>query len=354
MVFAVGTYTAPAKPGLYVYRLDPYTLEMTQMNATAGIENPSYLSVSPDGRRLLVVSESTADSGKLITFGNNGPCLTLIDKVNFKGAGSCFVSTDEKCRHAFIPNYDGGTLVVVQLRNYEPALVLQYIQFHGTGPNKKRQEKSHTHAAMLSPDQKFLYCTDLGADRLYKYRYDPAGKLPLQPCDPPYIELPAGSGPRHFVFGNKGRCLYLLSELSGEIFTVSTEEEEGIIAQNRIVSDVYSGEIEAADIQIHPNGRFLYASSRGQANEIVAFTIRHDDNIEFLQRLSSEGTSPRNLLISPDGDILLAANEKSGNLTVFHIAADGTLTYTGAEEKINAPACMKWLTNSLSSDRRRN
>lgn len=351
MLFAVGTYADPTEPGIYVYRLDAKTFKITLLSRTAGIENPSFLSLSADCRRIFVVSESkTGDTGQLVTFGLRESILTLIDKVSYNGAGSCYVTTDHGCHHAFIANYRSGSLLVLQLRNGSQCAVIQEIKFNGHGPDKARQEQSHAHAVLLSADEKFLYCTDLGADRLYKFRLDPNEKQPLSPYDQPYLDLPAGSGPRHFVFSPNGAIIYLLCELSGEIYIISANGNEMVITgKTRVAADNYLGEIEAADLQLHPRGDFLYTSCRGNLNEIGVFKIMAEDGtLHFIQRISSEGKSPRSLLITPDGKLLLAANEKSGNLALFKITGNGQLTFTEQVVKVDSPSCLKWLAPARS------
>ncbi|SKB63785.1 lactonase family protein [Daejeonella lutea] len=343
MLIAVGTYSLPTNPGIFVYRLEGDTLAAIQLSMVAGIENPSFLALSRDCRRILAISEQmTNDHGQLLTFGIHEGALTLIDKLNYRGGGSCFVSADQDCRFAFIANYGAGTLLLVRLRNDSSSELVQAITFDGHGPVQGRQEKSHIHAAQLSPDGRFLICTDLGSDRLYQFHFDPEQDGPLSPFDPPYLQLPPGSGPRHLVFAQDAMHIYLLTELSGEIFTISAPGSGlEVISKQSLVPNDYSSVVEAADLKIHPHADILYASVRGEINELVVFKMDPiSGNLSFLQRISSEGKSPRSILITPDGRLLLAANEKSDGVTIFRIAENGSLTYTQREIKVNSPASL--------------
>jgi 6-phosphogluconolactonase len=179
------------------------------------------------------------------------------------------------------------------------------------------------------------------------FSYNAGNDPPLRACDPPYINLPAGSGPRHLTFDKRGRWLYLLTELSGEIFMFPTKDPSRWLEKQSIIAEGYSGKIEAADIQIHPTRNYLYASNRAEANEIVIFKMdARNGSLTFLQRTSAEGSGPRSLLISPDGRFLLAANEQSNTITVFQISASGRLQYTGSQIKVNKPTCLKWLKSN--------
>lgn len=344
MLLAVGSYSPETEPGIYLYKFDPDTEEFNLLKVIAGVENPSYLTVSAKGDTLFAIRENKeGNDGQLSSYSIADEDIAFKQSKAYKGAGSCFVTTDRNTQYAFIANYGSGTLAVIKIA--DDASPKQLIEFSGNGPNTDRQDQSHIHAAVLSPDERFLYCTDLGADRLYRFKFNAGEEQPLVPDEPHYVNLPAGSGPRHMAFNHNGRWLYMLSELSGEIFRFDAKTTlTNWLQQISVVAATYKGEIAAADITVHPTGKFLYASNRGEANEIVAFRIdQRNGNLVFFQRISAEGSSPRSLAISADGKTLLAANEQSDNITIFRISPDGRLKYTGRELKVAKPACVKFI-----------
>lgn len=341
MLLVAGSYTAETEPGIYLYRVDQETAECDLQKVVIGIENPSYITLSADKKNLFAVSESKeGNDGRLSVYTLNQDTIAFSGDLYLEAAGSCFVTVDSMYRHAFVANYRGGTLTVIKLNNRLPTEVVQVIEFAGNGPNAERQEASHIHTVQLAPDERFLYCTDLGSDRLHQFTYYPDEENPVIPCDPPYINLPPGSGPRHLAFDKNERNLYLVTELSGEIFSFSTGNLKPWLHRYKTIDEI--GDKEAADIQVHPNGKFLYASLRGQFNEIAVYKIDgRNGSLKFIQRVSVHGMSPRSIVISTDGDLLFSANEQSNNITIFRISAAGKLYYTSNELKLNKPTCVK-------------
>lgn len=349
MVIVIGSYAEPDQAGIHVYELDIDTCEFKLVNQVTGIENPSYFTFSDDQKTLYAVSEiKEGSSGQISIYDMNVDRgdLTLRERMDYEGNGSCYISTDHIERHAFIANYDAGTLVVTRLADANrPMQVAQVQRFYGDGPNPERQKEPHIHSALLLKDKNILYCADLGTDHVYRFHYSADDERPLTPCDPPYLEMPAGSGPRHMAFSSDFNYLYVISELSGEIFGIETSNNRQFQHLNVHAQD-YTGKVESADIQIHGNGRFLYASLRGDANEIVCYSINSDTGeLTFLQRISCEGISPRSLCVSAQNNILLAANEQSNSVTVFRIKDDGRLVFTGTKIGIDQPACVRSLNS---------
>ncbi len=349
MILIIGTYSNPDEPGIHIYRYDQRRGDFELAKVIDGIANPSYLTLADDEKTLYAISENkTGVTGQLSAYAlDMDPHPQLLYRLTYEGTGSCFVSVDTHSRHAFIANYKAGSLVLARLPPYAAAAsVSQLVRFEGSGPDPERQEGPHIHSAMLSPDEQVLYCTDLGADRLYCFHYEPEADKPLAAADPPYIVLPPGSGPRHMAFSPDKRWLYVISELSGQIFVFSAY---GGLSQWHhqvsILAGGYIGKIEAGDIQVHPQGHCLYTSSRGDANEIVVFNIdRQNGNLIARQRISAEGRSPRSLLIWEEGKLLIVANEQSDSVCVYLIDEYGELTYTGTQITVRKPACLKLIS----------
>jgi 6-phosphogluconolactonase len=350
MVLIIGSYSEITEPGIHIYKWVPSEERFLPSTSISGIENPSYLDISEDPSIIYAITENKKNSAGALNIyegQKGGGNLSLCNQIPFNGAGSCYISTDSARMHAFIANYGGGTLTVIQLpQENRPEAVIQQLKFGGSGPDVERQDQSHIHTAVLSKDERFLYCSDLGSDRLYQFVYDQNAHEPLRASQPPYMELPAGSGPRHLAFSPDGRRLYMVTELSGEIFVFDAEEfGAGCLQKISLLKDGYSGKMEGADIQVHSNGRFLYATNRGDANEIVVFAIDPlSGHLSFQQRINAEGLSPRSLLICEQQGLLLVANEQSDNVSIFELRSDGFLQFTGSHLQIPAPTCLKsWM-----------
>jgi 6-phosphogluconolactonase len=346
MIVVVGSYSKVIHAGIHVYRWDDDKKRFANIVKITGIENPSFVSINAVKGLIYAATEKkdTADS-QLHIYQITGLQVetSLIARIRFKGQGSCYISTDTNSRHAFITNYGSGSLTVIRLpqRNVKGGVV-QELEFKGSGPDAGRQEKPHLHAALLSQDGRYLYCSDLGSDRLYRFFYHPEADPPLPQEQAIYQQLPAGSGPRHLALSPNGDRLYLITELTGEIYSFNTGDFlAGWSQRISLLQEGYSGKTEGADIKVHPNGAYLYASNRGNANEIVVFSIdRVSGQLFFLQRIGAAGLSPRGLHICEQEGLLLVANEQSDNISIFELLSDGTLKFTKEELHIPCPTCI--------------
>ena len=201
----------------------------------------------------------------------------------------------------------------------------------------------HVHSTVFSPDEKFLYVANLGNDRLYRYNFsasDPSNILTA--TDPPYYEIPDGSGPRHFVFSVNKKYAYLINELSGNV--IAYEYNNGQLKEiQTIASDKTPGKQDkgSADIHVTPDGKFLYTSNRATANDITIYKIESDGKLNEVGH-QAVGAHPRNFMIDPTGRFLLVANRDSNSIQIFVINKNyGLLQDTGVKIDIDQPVCLK-------------
>ncbi|RDK00472.1 lactonase family protein [Paraburkholderia lacunae] len=329
----VGTYTGGGSEGLYVYRFDTKTGEATRVSAAQTV-NPSYLVVSRDRRFVYVVNELPGDNGpatqrggiSAFRFDAASGQLSFLNKVSSDGNDPCYLSLSPDGKYLLGANYSvaadpGGSFAVFPLRaDGQVGASVLTVHHEGGGPVKGRQDNSHVHSTVFSPDGRYLFAQDLGADRLYSYRYTPDGSRGLfGPTDSRYTQEKAGTGPRHLVFGVDGKHAYLTSELNA---TVSTfEYHDGKLAPVQTLSLTepgFKGAVGAAAIHLSPDGRFLYASNRGDANEIVIFSVDPGNGrLKKIGHQSSLGKSPREFAIDPTGNWLIVGNQNSDTVYVF-------------------------------------
>jgi 6-phosphogluconolactonase len=199
----------------------------------------------------------------------------------------------------------------------------------------------------VSPDNRFALAADLGLDDVLVYKLDPT-RGSLTPNNPPYAQVKPGSGPRHFVFHPNGKFGYVLTEMATTVTAFSWDARRGALTPIQTVPTLpkdYSGPTEAAEIAVHPSGKFLYASNRAGVDTITIFSVDGTKGtLKETGRVSTKGRTPRNFAIDPTGAYLLAANEDSGNIVVFRIdPATGALTATGDEEKVAAPVSIAFV-----------
>ena len=351
----VGTYTTKqTSKGIYAYRFDATSGQLTAIGLAGESTDPSFVAVHPSGKYLYAVNEigdfNGAKSGAISSFAidRKSGALKLLNQVSTHGAGPCYVSLDKSGRFVLVANYDGGSVATFVIQDDGGlSLVKGFVEHSGSSVDKERQAAPHAHWIGVSPDNRFAMAADLGLDDVLIYKFDDVqGKL--MPNNPPYAQLKPGSGPRHLVFHPNGKFAYLVSEMSSTVTAFAYSAQKGSLSALQTLPMLpadYSGVREAAEIVVHPSGKFVYASNRGTANSIAAYKIDPSKGTLTPAGLfSTKGQIPRNFVIDPTGQFLLAANEDSGNIVVFRIdAVTGALTPTGQVEEVPAPVCITFV-----------
>ena len=220
----------------------------------------------------------------------------------------------------------------------------QLMQDSGSSINKERQEKAHVHEAVFSPDNKFLLTPDLGLDKIMIYKFNPGLKKPLSPGNPAFVKSTGGNGPRHITFHPNGKFAYLISELSGTV-TVFNYNNGKLVEIQQLATHAagYKGVIGSAEVVVSPDGKFLYASNRGDENNIAIFSINSSTGkLKAIGYQPVFGNAPRNFIIDPQGNFLLLANQNTDNIVVFkRNSQTGMLKATGHEIHIPKPVCLQ-------------
>jgi 6-phosphogluconolactonase len=354
----VGTYTnKTASKGIYAYLFDPGIGKLSALGVAAESEDPSFLAVDRSGKFLYAVNEidhfGAQKSGAISAFAINlkDGKLTLLNQAATQGAGPCHISLDKTGKYALVANYDGGSIAVFPIREdggLAPASA--FVQHSGSSVDKERQQAPHAHWIGTSPDNRFALAADLGLDEILVYRFN-AAKGTLTPNIPPYAKVNPGAGPRHLAFHPNGKFVYMLTEMENSVTAFAYKTGNGALSPLQTISTLsilrkdYSGPKEAAEIAVHPSGKFLYASNRANIDTITAFSI---DPAKGTLKLKDEyptmGKTPRNFAIDPTGKFLLAANQESNNIVVFRIdTTTGALAPTGEIAEVPAPVCITFV-----------
>ena len=343
----IGTYTQSCdSKGIYVYEFDSTTGDFSFKNATENVINPSYLSVSKDNNFVYSVNEFGAES-TVSSFSYNPASgkLELINKQSSKGADPCYIINDDK--NVIVANYSGGTISVFGKNNDGSlAEAKQVVPHYGKGINAQREESAHAHMVHFSPDYKFVLATDLGTDKVYSYAYNAnAINTVLKLKDS--VSVKSGSGPRHLTFSKDGKFVYLLRELDGAltIFSYANGHLKKI-DETTILAQDFKGEFSAADIHISPDGKFLYASNRGEANNITIFKILKSGKLLLKGQTSTLGKGPRNFAIDPTGNFLLVAHQYTNDIVIFkRNKTTGALIDSGKKIALCSPVCLVFTKN---------
>ncbi len=345
--FFVGTYTSPrGSQGIYRVTLDEKTGALSKPVLVAQATNPSYLALRPNGRTLFAVDESTHGSASAYRIESNGS-LRFLNRQPVPGDGPCFLSVDPRGKNLLVASYGVGLISSLQIEgNGWLTPVRAQIQNHGSGPNKDRQEESHMHWIAADPSGRFLYSCDLGTDKVRCDRFDPStGKFfPAGPAD---AMSPAGSGPRHGAFGRQGRFLYVDNEMGESVSVFRVDRQTSALDRLQTVSALPGGRPKpgstAAEIEVHPTGRWLYVSNRGD-DSIASFKIGTNGLLKLVQIKPLPVHTPRGFAIDPSGHWLVVAGQESNDLVALPIDGQtGKLGEAGKKVVMGAPVCVVFL-----------
>lgn len=323
------------------FRLDEDTGDLVPLKTVEAGKVVTPMAVSPDRRFLYAHVRARPTS--VLTYAIDSATGDLVRLATVPLPHSApFVSIDRTGRFLLSVAYGANTLAVSPIS--EAGLVLgEPVQVLTTG--------KQPHAVLADPSNRFVYATNLGADRLEQFVFDEKTGL-LRPNDPAAVAFPAGTGPRHFRFAPNGRSVYVLSESQGTVTRLGVDRATGVLTVAESVSAVPASlglapgkphdgrsaagqaadtpdtrpSIWAADLHLLPNGRFLYASER-TSSTLAVFAVEPDTGrLTYVKSVPTEA-QPRGFRIDPRGRFLICAGEKSSDLSVFRIdQASGDLT----------------------------
>ena len=342
VMMLVGTYTDGESKGIYSYSFNQETGETKALNSLA-LKNPSYLTISHDGRLVYAVSETNDEEASLNTINLNPRTgyMQLTSTVPVMGGDPCYVATNGKT--VLTANYSGGSMSVFSLNQQKtkPELSIRFLGSTG-GPDLTRQNLPHVHCACFTPDGKYVLATDFSADRILSYHLNGQKVVANNVA----ANVSASSGPRHLIFSKNGMFAYLMSELSGNV-TVFRYTQGRLEKLQEIVSDSV-GARGGADIHLSPDGRFLYSSNRLKAEGIAIFAV--DTQTGLLTRIGYQPAAahPRQFNITPNGKYLLCCCRDSDKIQVFRRDQQtGMLTNTHKDIYVSKAVCVQFLMDAF-------
>ena len=341
----VGTYTSQeGSKGIYVYKFDTDTGRSDSVSMVE-VANPSYVAISPDEKFVYSVGENGKDDSfaHSFSFDKKSGQLTLLNSQLTNGSSPAYITLDAQGHNVFTANYGGGSISQFNIHTDGTLSALTNLfEFEGKGEDSIRQQQPHLHSVRYSPDGMHMFATDLGTDRIYRYKSVNSvfeGQPALLKSDTSIFATPAGTGPRHFDFHPSGLYFYLLGELSGEIIVYDYNMGD-LKQKQRILVDTI-GARGSADIHVSPNGRFLYASNRLKADGIGVFAIDAEDGTLTKVGYQLTAKHPRNFAITPNGKFLLVAGRDDNVIQVYSIDREtGLLTDTHQDITIDKPVCI--------------
>jgi 6-phosphogluconolactonase len=345
-----GTYSGSGSKGIYVYRFNAQTGKATWVSNTDSATNTSFVSVSNNGNFVYAVNETGGiNPGRVSAFSFNkkNGTLKLLNSQPTGGDDPCHLSLSRNGKWLVVANYSGGSVSVFSI-NKDGSLnpYTQVVQNSGESINKERQDKAHVHAVVFSPDEAYVLAPDLGVDKVMIYKFNPLSEKPLTPSSQAYAKTLPGDGPRHLTFHPGKKFAYVINELSGSVTAYRFDKGKMSEIQHIITHPKeYTGTPGSAEIFTSPDGKFLYASNREDENTITIFSINASTGkLKLKGYQSTLGKTPRNFVIDPTGNYLLAANQETDNIVIFNRNRQtGLLTETKEQIHVSKPVCLQMI-----------
>lgn len=334
----VGSYTKD-NPGIEIF--DISHLGNIQKIYALPVQNASYQTLSEDGKYLFSVTEKGLEQSSVSAFRKNPKGrYEFINRQSTQSADPCYVLYRKASQTIYTANYSGGSVSVFKTKNGTIMPLAQKIQYEGSGPIKNRQASSHAHKVVLSPNQKELFVTDLGTDKIYQHQILSDGTL--SPTYKTFIVKP-GKGPRHLIFHPNGQFVYVINELNGTVDVFRYLNHQLTEIQS-IQADFSQAEVKAsADIHLSKDAKWLISSNRITSNSLSIFKVEQDGKLLFDHEVQV-GSKPRNFSFDPSGKYVFVASSGDNQVQIFsfnHVT--GQLIDTGEIIEVQNPVCLTFI-----------
>ncbi len=368
----VGTYSSPdgaeGNPGrgrgIYLFQMDRETGALSERGIFPNDSNPSCLALDPSRTRLYSANETQtylgAPTGSVSAYSINRPNghLTLLNTVSSGAAGPTYLSVHPSGKYVLVANYHGGAVAVLPIGaggELGAATDLK-VDTGVPGPANARSaprdsfaisghDRPHAHMVQADPSGRFVLATDLALDRIFIWKFDlEHGTLAVN--DPPWVALPPGDGPRHFAFHPNGRWCYSLQEEGSTLVLFDYDAARGRLTARQTLSTLpqgFSGTNFTSEVVVSPDGRFVYAANRLH-DSIAWFSVGATGALRFAGEAWTRGDYPRSFNIDPSGDFLYSCNQRADAITSFRIhRATGSLAFTGDYTTVGTPSIIIFL-----------
>ena len=347
-IIYAGSSSVRGSKGIYVLEFDLQKGTLKELQTVTEGSSPGFLAFSPNKDFLYsIYGKGTLGDGNGAVMSFKIDAFTgFLKKVNEQsvgGKGPAHISIDPKGRFAYTANYGDASVTVFPINSDGTlAKASDYVKHTGSSTNPQRQKEPHPHSSIPSADGKFLYVSDLGTDKIVIYEVLSGGKL--KPAAVPYVQVPAGSGPRHFKIHQNGNFAYSVDELSNTIVGFKVNKKTGaltIIERLSMLPEGYAEVTYASDVHFSPDGKFIYATNRGHESVVIYEVNAKNGKLNMIGHESTGGKHPRNFMISKNGEYALVGNTNTDNVVIFNRDnKTGLLKPNGVQYTIPAVSCL--------------
>jgi len=284
--------------------------------------------------------------------------LTLLNTVRSGGAGPTYVSVHPSGRFLLVANYFGGSVAVLPIQDDGRLGDATDVKKDAgkLGPTRAAHapagsfafsghDRTHAHMIQADPAGRFVLHVDLGLDQILVWKFD-AQKGTLTPNEPHTVTLPPGDGPRHFHFHPNGRWFYSIQEEGSTIVLFDYDAANGRLTSRQTISSLppgFAGSNFCSEILVSADGRFVYAGNRLH-DSIGIFAVGPNGELTFVADEWTRGNYPRSFTFDPTGRFLFCCNQRGDNIAVFQVdRPTGGLKFTGHYVAVGNPSSVVFL-----------
>ena len=342
-----GTHRTGTNVGFSLAHFDTDTGELTKPEFLTPANAPAFFEIHPDGRHLYTCNSGAPGAVSAYEIEPHTGQLTFLNREPAGGSDTSYISLDRSGHYALAANYDGGNIAVFALKpDGSLGERTAFIQHTGNSVDPRRQTHAYAHSIVTDPGNHFALVADLGVDKVFVYRFNEQDGS-LKPNDPPFTRVALGSGPRHLKFHPNGHWVYVINEMASTVIGFNWNAAAGTLQEFQTSYTLpldYGGASTCAELVVHPNGKFLYASNRGHDSLAVFAIDPKTGRLKLVEHVSSGGKIPRNFSFDPTGKWILCSNHGSDNAVVFRVDENtGKLTSTGQSVSVPYPFCQRFL-----------
>lgn len=333
----VASDTPQGTSGIYVFRFNPQTAEMSALELAAPLDNPAWIAFDPNRRFLYAVTRHE-DRGRALHAFRIDKATGRLAELNSTPSGvkdACYISIDRTGTSIAVAACEDGAIAIRRIKG-DGSLGDQTASGQHSGPGAR------VGSVYFSPDNKFALSPDLGLDEVFVDRFD-STKGALAPNDPPFTKMQPGSTPNRLAFRPDGKFVYVFSATVGALTAFNWDAEHGVMKEVQKIGTVPGGfttKNNGQEVQVHLDGRFLYAVNGGP--ELIAvFAIGADGSLTVTDQVYTQGDLPTDFAIDPTGAYLLVANQKTNNIVLFKVDQNtGHLFPMGKMVHVAAPVSL--------------
>jgi 6-phosphogluconolactonase len=330
--------------GIYYADLDSTTGKLSTPTLAAKTKDCGFIAIHPNNKWLYSTGVGAFEI-------NADGTLNPLNTQTTDGVNACHISLDVTGSCAMVAYYGSGSVASFQtLEDGSLSEAHSFYKHNGSGQNEKRQNKPHAHSVFANPDNTYAYVSDLGIDKIMIYKIDAVNGV-LLPAGS--AEVPGGGmGPRHMKWSADGKTAYVLNELDLSVSTFKPGKKNGSLEFIQTVSTLPEGadksDITSAEIRIHPNGKYIYASNRDitdQGRDSISIFSRSEDGFQRLETVPAHVWVSRNFNIDPTGKWMLVGGQKSNDIAIFSVNPEtGLIKFTGEKVPFDGnPICFEFV-----------